>query len=112
MQRAKSNPGNRAIAHALEIQVSRNEVHHDAGCTSCRIAMLQKQLVQRANIVPCFERAVVVRILSEWHAGSSELLKTAAVTHPDAAPIIALDDEQGTVEPERWSLLSALQPEF
>src|SRR6185312_13446126 len=84
----------------LEVQVGQKKVHHHAGWTPGSIAMPLQHVPKRNYILRIFERVIIVRIFTQMNSAGAKLLVPFTVAHPHAAPIIALQENQGTREPE------------
>src|SRR6185503_12582800 len=101
-ERQEMNLLKSTIRSLLEVQVGQKKVHHHAGWTPGSIAMPLQHVPKRNYILRIFERVIIVRIFTQMNSAGAKLLVPFTVAHPHAAPIIALQENQGTTEAQSF----------
>ena len=99
-ERQQMNVLKSGLSSLLEVQVGQQKIHHHAGRTPGGIAMPLQHIAQRHHIFGGFERVIIVGIFPQMNSAGPKLLVPFAVAHTHAPPIIALQENQRTAEPE------------
>src|SRR5579872_2199957 len=97
-ERAQINFPEGIQRHPAKIQVGGEKIHHYAGTPSSGVAMPSEHLMQGHYITCCFKRVEVVGLLAQVYSLGTQLFVSFLVADAYTAPIIALQQNEGTAK--------------
>jgi len=79
-----------------KIEIGEDEIHHQASRPPGRVAMPLQQVANSNYVVNGFQRIEVIRMLPQPNPAGAKPIVTFAIAHTNPAPVVALDQNQGS----------------
>jgi hypothetical protein len=88
---------------SVEINIGEHEVHSQARVAANAIAVTLEHFCECRNVFRGFKRVVIVGTISQGEAGAAQVMQAFPIAHTDPAPIVALKQNQRSIEGEVFS---------
>ncbi len=98
--------------HPREIEVRKNEVHSHARRMPGRIPVPLQNRGQTVHILRSFQRVEIVWVFSYWNSRGLKLLESFVIADADTSPVVALDEQQRAINPERLPVCCGHSPDL